>query len=171
MDTVIGLFETEQSARLALQSLKADGFVNEKTGLLARKQVNAADLQEETGQEIAEKAGVSALGGTLAGSLAGLLAGLGVISIPGIGPVVAAGALATILGATAAGAGLGAATGGLLGALIGLGISEERAEFYVQRVKHGAVLVLLEIRDDQVADVVKILKQSDVVDINTRHIE
>ena len=42
-----------------------------------------------------------------------LLAGLGLLAIPGLGPVVAAGWLA----ATAVGAAAGAATGGIIGAL------------------------------------------------------
>ena len=54
---------------------------------------------------------------------AGLLAGLGVLAIPGLGPVVAAGWLAsTTLGVMA-----GAATGTIVGALTEAGVSEEEA--------------------------------------------
>src|SRR6478752_10172781 len=52
----------------------------------------------------AEGAGI----GAGVGGAAGLLAGLGLLAIPGVGPVVAAGWLA----ATAVGAAAGAATGG-----------------------------------------------------------
>ena len=48
------------------------------------------------------------------GGGAGLLAGLGLLAIPGLGPVVAAGWLA----APAVGAAAGAAAGGLVGALV-----------------------------------------------------
>ena len=43
--------------------------------------------------------------------------GLGVIAIPGVGPIIAAGPLATTL----AGAGIGAAAGGIIGALTDAG--------------------------------------------------
>jgi len=58
--------------------------------------------------------------GAALGGGAGLLAGLGVMAIPGLGPVVAAGWLASVL----LGAGAGAATGGIIGALTGAGIPE-----------------------------------------------
>jgi hypothetical protein len=61
----------------------------------------------------AEGAGKGAGIGAGVGGTAGLLAGLGLLAIPGLGPVVAAGWLA----ATAVGAAAGAATGGIVGAL------------------------------------------------------
>src|SRR3954452_21266988 len=69
----------------------------------------------------AEAAGTGAGVGTAIGGAAGLLAGLGILAIPGLGPVVAAGWLAS----TVAGMAVGAATGGLIGALTQLGVPEE----------------------------------------------
>jgi hypothetical protein len=50
------------------------------------------------------------------------------LAIPGIGPVVAAGWLASTLAVGAA----GAATGGLIGALTGAGVSEDDANLYAR---------------------------------------
>src|SRR6185295_5366766 len=64
--------------------------------------------------------------GMLAGGLAGgLLGAATVIMLPAAGPL-AIGLLAGVLGFGAA----GAATGGFLGAMLGLGISEEEARVY-----------------------------------------
>ncbi|HKH82857.1 MAG TPA: YsnF/AvaK domain-containing protein, partial [Gemmatimonadales bacterium] len=67
----------------------------------------------------------------------GLLAGVGALAIPGIGPIIAGGALASTL----AGAGIGAAAGGLLGALMGMGIPEEDARHFDEGFKAGGTLV------------------------------
>src|SRR4029079_362707 len=71
----------------------------------------------------AEGAGKGAGIGAAVGGTAGLLAGLGLLAIPGVGPVVAAGCLV----ATAAGAAAGGMTGGIIGALTQAGISADDA--------------------------------------------
>jgi hypothetical protein len=91
----------------------------------------------------AEGAGKGAGIGAGVGGAAGLLAGLGLLAIPGLGPVVAAGWLA----ATAAGAAAGAATGGILGALTEAGVSEEDAHSYAEGVRRGGTLVSARVAD------------------------
>ena len=72
------------------------------------------------------------------GGAAGLLAGLGLLAIPGIGPVVAAGWLA----ATAAGAAAGGATGGIIGALSRSPASAKtKPHVYAEGVRRGGTLV------------------------------
>ncbi|SFU45205.1 hypothetical protein SAMN05192541_10212 [Bradyrhizobium arachidis] len=72
-----------------------------------------------------------------------LLAGLGLLAIPGLGPVVAAGWLAS----TAAGAAAGAATGGIVGALTQAGVSREDASRYAEGVRRGGTLVSAKVSD------------------------
>ncbi len=64
----------------------------------------------------------------LRGGAAGVAAGLGLLAIPGIGPVAAAGWLASL----AAGAVAGGATGGIIGALVESGTSKENAAIYAR---------------------------------------
>src|SRR2546430_9015246 len=69
------------------------------------------------------------------------------LAIPGIGPVVAGGALAAALGiaggTAAAGAGIGAAAGGIVGALIGMGgpETEARSEEHTAELQSQANIV------------------------------
>jgi len=49
-----------------------------------------------------------------------------------------------------AGAGIGAATGGIVGALIGLGIPEENARIYEDRIKAGDYLLMVSGNDDDI---------------------
>ncbi|HLH96380.1 MAG TPA: general stress protein [Xanthobacteraceae bacterium] len=75
--------------------------------------------------------------GATVGGLAGLLTGLGLIAIPGIGPVVATGWLA----ATAAGAAAGGLAGGALGVIAEAGISGDEAHEIAECLRRGATLV------------------------------
>jgi len=92
------------------------------------------------------------------GGTAGLLAGLGLLAIPGLGPVVAAGWLA----ATAVGAAAGAATGGIIGALTEAGVSEEDAHTYAEGVLRGGTLVTARVPDSDRAKFERFLDQSSV---------
>src|SRR5271167_1069107 len=98
------------------------------------------------------------------GGAAGLLAGIGALAMPGVGSVVAAGALA----ATLAGAGVGAAVGGLVGAMVEAGIPREHADIYAEAVRRGGTLVTVRT-DDAFSDLVMdILNRHSPVDIEER---
>lgn len=116
-----------------------------------------ADGVDDRTEGAAAGAGIgAALGGT-----AGLLAGLGLLAIPGIGPVVAAGWLAS----TAALAVAGGAAGGLIGGLTQSGVSEEDANVYAEGVRRGGTLVTARVPDADRARYEAILNRSGV---NTR---
>src|SRR4029450_9104404 len=78
-----------------------------------RDTTGRVDRDRDGVDDRAEGAGAGAGIGAAVGGAAGLLAGLGLLAIPGIGPVVAAGWLIS----TAAGAAIGATAGGIVGAL------------------------------------------------------
>ena len=135
--TVVGLFVDQAAAERGIESLKAAGFSEQEIGVAARDKDQQKDLTESTGTEAAEGAGKGAIGGGVLGGIVGLLAGVGALVIPGIGPIIAGGALASTL----AGAGIGAAAGGLIGALVGMGVPEEDAKHFERGFKEGGVLV------------------------------
>jgi hypothetical protein len=101
------------------------------------------------------------------GGLAGVLIGLGALVIPGIGPVIAAGPLATVL-AGLAGAGAGAVAGGVLGALVDLGIPEETAGYYAEGVRRGGTLVSVRVEDQYTDKALDILNRHNPVDLDER---
>jgi hypothetical protein len=65
--------------------------------------------------------------------------------------VLLAGEIATALATTLAGGAIGAAAGSLIGALVGLGIPEEQAKVYNERVSRGEYLVLVDGNADELA--------------------
>jgi hypothetical protein len=107
-----------------------------------------------TGAQPARAQGV----GAAAGGVVGLLTGLGLLAIPGVGPVVAAGWLV----ATAAGAAVGGTAGGIVGALTHAGTSEEDAYVYAEGVRRGGTLVSARVPDADRARCEAILERSSV---------
>ena len=86
----------------------------------------------------------AAIGGTL-GDVAGLLAGLGMLAIPGLGPVVAAGWLVSTVALGVS----GGIIGGIIGALTQSGISEDEANAYAEGVRRGGALVVARVAGDR----------------------
>ena len=118
--TIAGLFTDRADAERAINDLKSAGFRPEDVGVAMRDRNAQGELVEEhrhQGRRRAPRPAPSA-GASWAG-LVGFLVGIGALAIPGIGPVVAGGALATAFGlgggTAVAGAGIGAAAGGIVG--------------------------------------------------------
>ena len=146
---VVGVFDRRQAEQV-LTELRESGFAPDQVSVVAQDTGEAQTMIEETGmgEEVAA-AGTGAAVGGLAGGVAGWLVGIGALAIPGLGPIMAAGALATTLG----GAALGAAAGGLIGALVAMGIPEEEARGYEASVRGGSVLLTVTAsREEQVRE-------------------
>jgi uncharacterized membrane protein len=169
MKRVVGLFAHEQAADRAISELQKKGFTQEHFGVITRNRITQKVNREEDIREGTVKADqkLGVTGGAAIGGLTGLLLGVGALFIPGIGPAVAVGALASSLGAIAAGTGMGAVTGGLLGALTSMGITEE-ADVYAEGIKRGGVLLLVEADDERAPAVESTMKQAGAVETQTQ---
>lgn len=139
--TVAALFADSAQARLAIHDLKQAGFRGEDIGLALRDRDAQGALRVETGTQAAADIGQDAASGGLLGGLIGLLVGSAALAIPGVGPVVAGGIFASVLGSTAVGAGLGVVGGGIIGALVHLGLTEHEANYFASGFHEGGVLV------------------------------
>jgi hypothetical protein len=142
MQTLTKVYERHDVARLVVNELETAGFPDSSISLMANKAISDqyADVDD------ASAAGTGAGVGATVGGAAGLLAGLGVFAIPGVGPVVAAGWLAsTVVGAVA-----GGVTGGMVGALIDAGVPEDHANVYSEALRRGGTLVSVKVEDSDV---------------------
>jgi len=143
--TIVGVFNQRDDAEHAIRDLKDAGFSGDQIGIAMRDRNVQGQLAEDTGTHAAEGAVTGAVGGGVLGGLAGLLIGIGALAIPGVGPVVAGGVLATAFGTVAgtavAGAGIGAAAGGIVGALVGMGVPEDEARYFESGFRSGGILV------------------------------
>lgn len=165
MRTITGLFDTRDHAEIAVRALKDAGVGSEDISIVAR---DSDGTDHTDGEEVAEGAGAGAGIGAAVGGAGGLLAGLGMLAIPGIGPVVAGGwLLATAVGA-ATGAVVGGATGGLIGALSDAGVDERDAHVYAEGVRRGGTLVTARVEDVEADAAQAILSRANGVDISER---
>ncbi len=155
--TIAALFDNYDDAAAAVRDLEAAGIPHDDISIVANNGRNKI-VTERRGNEAAPGAEIGAGVGALAGGTAGVLAGLGMLAIPGVGPVVAAGWLVAL----AAGAVGGAVGGGLLGGLVGSGISKEHAEVYAEGVRRGGTLVSARVPDEDASRYEAILKRTSV---------
>ncbi|MEB3885395.1 signal transduction histidine kinase (STHK), LytS [Lyngbya sp. CCY1209] len=157
----VGTFKDRSRIEDAIRKLKDANYDMNRVSLIARNidDVKGADeiRDHKEGNEASEGAGIGAVTGTVLGGIAGLLVGLGTLAIPGIGPALVAGELAT-LGTTAAGAGIGAVGGSIVGALTGMGIPEEKAKVYENHVKAGDYLLMVSGTGDQLDQAESIMR-------------
>ncbi|MBW6425179.1 hypothetical protein KX729_27455 [Rhizobium sp. XQZ8] len=163
MRTVTGLFDDYADASAAVSELETAGVRSNDISIVS----NNADRRHGD-SNAAEGAGTGAGIGAVVGGAGGLLTGLGLMAIPGVGPVVAAGWLAATAAGAAAGAVAGGAAGGIIGALTDSGIPERDAHFYAEGVRRGGTLVTAKVDDAIAPEAEAILKRSNWVDPTER---
>ncbi|MDH6257485.1 hypothetical protein [Bradyrhizobium sp. BR13661] len=163
--TISRLYDNYSDAERAVGRLESAGVPHSDISIVANNSDNwygsksgKVDRDRDGVDDRAEGAGKGAGIGAGLGGAAGLLAGLGLLAIPGLGPVVAAGWLA----ATAVGAAAGAATGGIVGALTEAGVSKEDASRYAEGVRRGGTLVTAKVPESDRARLDALLQESSV---------
>lgn len=135
--SVFGIFKTRPAVERAVEDLKTDGFSNQDISVLMSDGSSSRDFAHTKGTKAPEGAAAGAGTGAVVGGTLGLLVGLGTLAIPGVGPLIAAGPLMSVL----AGIGMGGAVGGIAGTLVGIGIPEYEAKRYEGHVKNGGILL------------------------------
>ena len=163
MRTVTGLFDTYEHAANAVHALKDAGITSADISFIA----NSPDDIEET-DAIGEGATTGAELGAVLGGAGGLLAGLGLLAIPGLGPVIASGWLFAAAMGAMAGAGVGAATGGIVASLTGAGVPEADAHVYAEGVRRGGALVTARVGEAHADTAAAILANANGIDIADR---
>jgi uncharacterized membrane protein len=129
---------------------------------LALDDLSMISRTTESGVSVRSADDVSAGEGATVGALWGGMVGLASLMIPGIGPIVAGGALSAALSGALTGAVAGAVVGGITAALVDFGgISEEEARRYEAMVTSGKTLVAVKARAEEARDVRRIMTKAD----------
>jgi len=139
--TAVGVFEDRQQAQKAVNELRRMGFREDQIGIAGRDG-DAVTGGSEGIQGAGTHAAVGAATGAATGAGLGALWGIGILAglLPAIGPAIAGGTLMAIISSAAA----GAAAAGIAGALIGLGIPEEEANYYEEQFHAGQMIVTVQ---------------------------
>jgi len=161
---VFGIYATPGTAEAAVDHLIARGFPNSAISVLLPDDESTRAFAHEKSTKAPEGTATGATTGGLIGGTLGLLTGLGMLAIPGLGPIIAAGPIV----ATLAGVGAGGAVGGIVGALVGMGIPEYEAKRYEGAVKDGGTLLSVHCDSSEQIDVAKqSLKETGAKDISS----
>jgi hypothetical protein len=164
--SVTALYDTSSEAFSAVSALEAAGFAHSDISIVANNSENWH--RDDGATNAAEDAADGAGAGAVVGGVGGLLTGLGIMAIPGLGPVVAAGWLVATAVGVVAGAAVGGAAGGIIGSLTTAGVPKADAEVYAEGVRRGGSLVVVRVADAREAEARSILLRQRAVDLNTR---
>lgn len=162
--SVFCIASSRTQAENIVERLQDAGFSNNDISALFPDKETTRDFAHEKKSKSPEGATTGAgTGGVLGGAL-GWLAGIGALSVPGVGPFIAAGPIMAAL----SGAAVGAAVGGITGALIGLGIPEYEARRYEGKIKDGNILISVHAENsEEISRAKAIFEQAGAGDIST----
>jgi uncharacterized membrane protein len=139
---ISAIFDDRSEAEAAIRELRDAGADTARMSVIGRDE-GRTDVSDGSGRVLDDDAGSDAAKGALGGAGIGALLGVAALAIPGVGPLAAAGAIASsaIPSAAAIGAGVGAMAGGLTGLLKDHGVSDEDATYYESRINEGGIFV------------------------------
>lgn len=173
----LGVFLDRVRAEEAINDLEKAGYNPKDMSIMVKDLEAAREVADTTGVNVAEGMVSGATTGGMLGGVAGLLIGLGAIAIPGVGALLIGGPIATALGLTGAaattvsGAITGALAGGLVGVLVGLGVPEETARVYEDRIRDGGVLLAVPEADGDTSETRRILEEHGAEQIRTLNLD
>jgi hypothetical protein len=142
---VFGIYPTYESLEGAVDALRSSGFRNTDVSFLMAENAGSKDFGHRKASKAPEGVVAGASSGVVLGGALGWLIGIGALTIPGFGPLLAAGPVVAAL----AGAGAVGTAGGVIGGLIGIGIPEYEARRYEGRVRDGGNLLSVHCDDEE----------------------
>jgi len=159
---VIAVFDDLEAVQRAISKLADEGFPVDRISIIGK------DLQSELRVNgfvtMGDIARPSAATGAWVGGLFGLLSGTALLFMPGAGPLIVLGPLAS----GAVGAAQGALLGGAVGAVLGHFVAKEKLPKYERLVATGNYLVVIHGMEDEVERARRILLDNGSTDVE-RH--
>lgn len=150
MKTIIATYANADNANKAIEALHGIGLTNEEISVMTLDSQAQGELPGSEVAKATDNAAHGALQGAKLGLVGGLLVGVAALTIPGLGPLLAVGPLASALGVTGVlgtavtGAGIGTAVGGIgamVTSLVKMGLAETEATAIDADLRAGAVVV------------------------------
>lgn len=149
---IVGIFRDLSAAEQAVTQLRNNGFSTEEINIVSKDPA----AKNYSGND-------SIMDGTMTGGaiggVGGLLLSAGALTIPGLGPIIAAGPLAATIA--------GAIGGGITGGLIDWGIPSGKSEEYNNEVSSGNTLAVIKTPENKVAQAVQILTAYGAMNVET----
>jgi hypothetical protein len=162
--SVVGVYDNLAAAEAAVARLEDSDHPIEKVSIVAQNLESVREVHGFVTTGDVAKGGAGT--GAWVGGLFGVLTGAAFIWVPGLGPLVVAGSLASVLLGGVEGAVAGAAWGGILGALAGWGISKQHILKYEEQLKAGKYLVICNGSAEEAARARQILGDTGAAEVN-----
>lgn len=166
--TITALYDRTEDAHSALRDLQKMDIPHNDISLIANDATGEYSRSNGRNTSTESDAAEGAVAGATFGGIGGLVVGLAALAIPGIGPVLAAGPLASALIAAGIGAGVGAVTGGIVGALTEMGVNEETAGYYAEGIRRGGTLLTVHVPENMSKQVMDVLNRHNAIDVEDR---
>ncbi len=146
-EAVFCIVPTEEQAGTIVDALKLAGFHSRDISALLPDINGSQNVAYKNDTKAAEGVSTGGSTGAILGGALGWLTGIGALSIPGLGPFIAAGPILAML----SGAAIGGGVGGLVGGLIGWGIPEYEAKRYETNLRSGNILLSVHVKNGEEA--------------------
>ena len=161
---VFGIYSNRKTVEEALAGLKSANFRNSDVSILAPENLgDFHDIATVRSSKAPEGTVTGAVCGAILGGLFCWLVSMGILPIPGLEALVAAGPVLAAL----TGVGSGGIVGGIIGAILGFRIPEFEAKRYESRVRKGGILLSVHTDNNEWTDRArKILKESGASEIS-----
>lgn len=153
--TIFALFESYADAEAAVSTLVEEDFSEEEMNVLVREQLAKERLEVDLHEVDVKKS--AEVGEVAVSGLPRLLGGQQPVHLPGVGDVLAAGDLATVMARSAAAT--ATAEAGLEQALVELNVPEDLAGTFREGVEEGSVLFWIRTEEGQAPAVAGVLRR------------
>jgi hypothetical protein len=159
---VFGIYSARASAETAADALVSAGFSSSDICALLPGNITGTHTETEPEEKSHAPVGrrVTSARGVFSGTL-DVLVGLGMLAIPGLGPMVGESTLKAGLACL----GVDGAVGDVAKALINMRVPELEAKRYEDRLERGAILLAMRCNSDVISYVKAILKRTGAEDI------
>ncbi|OWY64863.1 2-oxobutyrate oxidase [cyanobacterium TDX16] len=158
---VIAFYDSVSKVKEALDELEQNGFPIDRLSLITQNREIEKELYRPT-DNVGNAAKLGAVAGSSLGWVIGVLADAAVVWIPGVGPGLAVGYLAsTALLGGIEGVVAGATGGGVLVTLVDWGISRQHIRKYEKKLKDGNYLLMVDSSSKEAARAKNILRNAE----------
>ena len=147
-NVISAVFDDRAEAQRAINQLRDAGVDDAAISIVGRPD-EAGDGDNDRGDDVSK---TSIAASTAAGGVTGALLGVAALAIPGVGPLAAAGAIATwaVPPVAAFGAAFGATGGAIARMLSDHDVDRNDAEYYEEHIGRGGTFVSVDTRQANV---------------------
>lgn len=164
---IIAMYPDLNVAERVVDDLIANGVTRDCISIVSHHATERyRELSTMSDEQRQANAATGAGAGAAGGAVGGVLASIGLAALPGVGWILAAGPVGSIVATGLIGAGVGAVAGGLGGALSKAGVPVDPADRYAEAIRRGGALVAAEVPSHRAEELATVMERHNPLDID-----